>query len=129
LHARFCRLPPSPWFDQLTFPSITLDGRGKYVFSPEGKCHNLYRVIKKSLCTWWLLYRKLQVMFEVSLVGKHTFIDTPHYLAQSDCLAVDRQGQGNTRLTLTPSVVPNSNDVIIVSHWNCLKYICVFFIL
>ena len=25
-----------------------------------------YRVIKKSLCTWWLQYRKLQVMFKVS---------------------------------------------------------------
>jgi hypothetical protein len=26
----------------------------------------IYRVIKKSLCTWWLQYRKLQVMFKVS---------------------------------------------------------------
>jgi hypothetical protein len=37
------------------------------------------------------------------------------YLAQSDCLAADRQGQGDTRLTLTPSVIPNSNYVIMVS--------------
>jgi len=36
----------------------------------------------------------------------------PHYLAQSDCLAADRQGQGDTRLTLTPSVIPKSNYVI-----------------
>jgi hypothetical protein len=35
--------------------------------------------------------------------------------AQSDCLAADRQGQGDTRLTLTPSVFPNSNCVIMVS--------------
>jgi hypothetical protein len=40
----------------------------------------------------------------------------PHYLAQSDCLAVDRQGQGDTILTLTPSVIPNSNYVIMVSY-------------
>jgi hypothetical protein len=28
--------------------------------------------------------------------------------------AADRQGQGDTRLTLTPSVMPNSNYVIMV---------------
>jgi hypothetical protein len=39
----------------------------------------------------------------------------PHYLAQCDCLAADRQGQGDNRLTLTPSVIPNSNYVIIES--------------
>jgi hypothetical protein len=50
----------------------------------------------------------------------------PHYSAQSDCLAADRQGQGDTRLTLTPSVIPHSNYVIMVSDWNCLKYDCVF---
>jgi hypothetical protein len=51
----------------------------------------------------------------------------PHYLAQSDSLAADRQGQGDTRLTLTPSVIPKSNNVIMVSDWNCLKYFCVIF--
>jgi hypothetical protein len=88
-----------------------------------------YRVIKKSLCTWWLEYRKLQVMFKVSPASLQTFIDTPHYLAQSECLAADRQGHGDTRLTLTPSVIPNYNYVIMVSDWNCLKYFCVFFVL
>jgi hypothetical protein len=39
----------------------------------------------------------------------------PHYVAQSDCLPADRQGQGDTRLTLTPSVIPNFNCVIMVS--------------
>jgi hypothetical protein len=68
-----------------------------------------YRVIKKSLCIWWLQYRKLQVMFKVSPASLQTFIDT--------------------RLTLTPSVTPNSNYVIIVSYWNCLKYFCFFFFL
>jgi hypothetical protein len=38
-----------------------------------------------------------------------------HYFAQSDCMAADRQGQGDTRLTPTPSVIPNSNYVIMVS--------------
>jgi hypothetical protein len=65
-----------------------------------------YRVIKKSLCTWWLQYRKLQVMSKVSPASLQTFLDT--------------------RLTLTPSVISNSNYVIMVSDWNCLKYFCVF---
>jgi hypothetical protein len=43
-----------------------------------------------------------------------------------DCLSADRQGQGDTRLTLTPSIIPNYNYVIIVSDWNGLKYFCVF---
>jgi hypothetical protein len=72
-------------------------------------CFRIYRVIKKSLCTWWLQYRKLQVMFKVSRASLQTFIDT--------------------RLTLTPSVIPNSNYVIMVSDWNCLKYFCVFSVL
>jgi hypothetical protein len=46
-----------------------------------------------------------------------------------DYLAADRQGQGNTRLTLTPSVIPNSNYVIMVSDWNYLKYSYVVFVL
>jgi hypothetical protein len=48
-------------------------------------------------------------MFKVSPVSLQTFIDT--------------------RLTLTPSVIHNSNYVITVSDWNCLKYFCVFFVL
>jgi hypothetical protein len=34
---------------------------------------------------------------------------------QSDWLAADHQGQWDTRLTLTPSVISNSNYVIMVS--------------
>jgi hypothetical protein len=48
------------------------------------------------------------------------------YLAQSDYLAADRQGQGDTRLTLTPSVIPDSIYIIMVSDLNSLKYFCVF---
>jgi hypothetical protein len=53
-------------------------------------------------------------MFKESSASLQIFIDTPHYLAQSDCLAADSQGQGDTRLTQTPSVIPNSNYVIMV---------------
>jgi hypothetical protein len=73
-----------------------------------------YRVIKKSLCTWWSQYRKLQVMFKVSPASLQTFIDTPN------CVLEDRVKYS------TPSVIPNSNYVIMVSDWNCLKYFCVF---
>jgi hypothetical protein len=68
-------------------------------------------VIKKSLCTSWLQYGKLQVMFKVSYSK-----------------AADRQSQGDTRLTLTPSVIPNSNHVLMVSVWYCLQYFCMFFL-
>jgi hypothetical protein len=65
------------------------------VFTP------FYRVIKKSLCTWWLQYRMLQVMF-----------------------SVPRQSP-DTRLTLTASVISNSNYIIMVSDWNCLNiFVC-----
>jgi hypothetical protein len=52
--------------------------------------------------------------------------NTEYYLAKSNCLAAYRQGQGDIRLTLTPSAIPNSNYVIVVSDWNCLKYLWVF---
>jgi hypothetical protein len=68
-----------------------------------------YRVIKKSVWNWWIQYRKLQVMLKMSPVILQTFIDT--------------------RLTLTPSVIRNSNYVITVSDWKCLKYFCLFFVL
>jgi hypothetical protein len=31
-----------------------------------------------SLCSWWLQYRKLQVMFKASPASPQTFIDTPN---------------------------------------------------
>jgi hypothetical protein len=70
-------------------------------------------------------------MCTITPLSQHTSF-LPHYLAQSDCLAADRNGQGkcggggHTRLTQTPSVIPNSNYVIMVSDWNCLKYFCMF---
>jgi hypothetical protein len=41
--------------------------------------------IKKSLCTWWIQYRKLQVMFKVSPASLQTFIDTPICVLQDCC--------------------------------------------
>jgi hypothetical protein len=61
-------------------------------------------------------------------ISQHTSF-LSHYLAQSDCLAADRQGQRDTRRTVTPSVIPNCNCFIMVNYWNCLKYFCVFFVL
>jgi len=51
---------------------------------------------------------------QITPLSQHTSF-LPHYLAQSDCLAADRPGQGDTRLTLTPSAIPNSNYIIMVS--------------
>jgi hypothetical protein len=47
--------------------------------------NTVYRVIKKSLCTWWLQYRKLQVMFKVSPASLQTFIVTPNCVLE-DCV-------------------------------------------
>jgi hypothetical protein len=60
-------------------------------------------------------------MFKVSTAILQTFIHTPN------CVLEHRQG--DTRLTLMPSVIPNSNYVFMVSDWNCLKYFYVFFVL
>jgi hypothetical protein len=45
-------------------------------------------------------------MFKVSPACLQTFIDTLNYVLND---------QGDTRLTLTPSVIPNSNYVIMAS--------------
>ena len=48
------------------------------------KQYSLYRVIKTFLCTWWLQYRTLQVMFKVSTASLQTFINKPN------CILEDR---------------------------------------
>ena len=53
------------------------------IFAVEKK-QVLYRVIRESLCTWRLQYRKLQLMFKVSPASLQTFIDTPN------CVLEDR---------------------------------------
>jgi hypothetical protein len=56
---------------------------------------------------------KYKIQGDLKVLVHNTYF-FPHYLDQSGCLAADRQGQGDTRLTLTPSVIPNSNYVIMV---------------
>jgi hypothetical protein len=51
-------------------------------------------------------YNTLQVMLKVSPASLQTFIDTPN------CVLEDRV---QYRLTLTPSLIPNSNYVITVN--------------
>jgi hypothetical protein len=48
-------------------------------------------------------------------VSVHLMITIQKVTSNVQSLAANRQGQGDTRLTLTPSVVPNSNYVIMVS--------------
>jgi hypothetical protein len=55
--------------------------------------------------------------------------DTEYYLTQSDCSVGDRQWQGDTRFTLTPSVIRNTNYGIMVSDLNCLKYFWLLFVM
>jgi hypothetical protein len=70
----------------------------------------------------YLLYRMIKSLCaQITPLSQHTSF-LPHYLAQSDCLAADRQGQEDTRLTLTPSVIPNS---VIMVKW--LKLFKIFF--
>jgi len=56
------------------------------VSSTSALCHSeqSYTGDQKPLCTWWLQYRELQVMFKVSPATLQTFIDTPN------CVLEDR---------------------------------------
>jgi hypothetical protein len=76
-----------------------------------------YGVISQSANVHCCL-REVQVDQNVSVHLMITLqkVASPHYLVQSDCLAADRQSQGDTRHTLTPSVIPNSNYVIMVTE-------------
>jgi hypothetical protein len=69
----------------------------------------LYRVIRKSLCTWWLEYRKVQVVFKVSPASLQTFIDTPN------CVIEDRVQYGTVH-------IPN---VFCAGHLQIISF-CVF---
>jgi hypothetical protein len=54
-------------------------GDGFGLYSVMQSSHwTMHSVIKKSLCAWWLQYRKLQVMCKVSTSSLQTFIDTPN---------------------------------------------------
>jgi hypothetical protein len=65
------------------------------------KVSYMYTVIKKSLCTWWLQYRKLQVMFSVP------------------CQFADIYWHAELYCTVQ-SVSPNSDYIIMVGDdWYC----------
>jgi hypothetical protein len=131
---------------QATHNNVTLVGKC-VIFIPDNKSkirhtHTFYLTIFTWLHIQWLHGRALMLRYKYisclvdfiphvinrewskSLCAPDDFL--PHYLFQSDRFAADRQGQGDTELTPTPSVIPNSHYVIMVSDWNCLKYFCVF---
>jgi hypothetical protein len=56
----------------------------------------------------------MNALQQITPLSQHTSF-LSHYLAESDCLAAERQGQGDTRLTLNPSFIPNSKYIIMVS--------------
>jgi hypothetical protein len=72
--------------------------------------------VKKSLCTWWLQYRKLQVMFKVSPASLQTFIDKPK------CVLEDRVQYSTVRVQYSAVRVQYTNYVIMISDWNCLTF-------
>jgi hypothetical protein len=51
----------------------------------------------------------------------HMMITIQKFTSSVQSIAADRQGQETTRHTLTPTVIPNSNYVIMVSDWNLKK--------
>jgi hypothetical protein len=88
---------------------------------------NPWKTVEYDILDYCMTLRLVQSYtgWSKSLCGPDDY-STESYKYCSKCLAADRQGQGGTRLTLTPSVIPNSNYVFMVSDWNCLKYFCVF---
>jgi hypothetical protein len=70
-----------------------------------------------------------KVSVHLMIIIQKVTSNVPSVPRQSADMAADRQGQGDTRLTLTPSVIHNSKYVIMVSDLNCLKYFCVFCVL
>jgi hypothetical protein len=83
---------PLYWWLQLYSSSCTVSERHvrrRSLTSNETKSlyihSRIYRVIKKSLCTWLLQYRKLQVMFKMSPANLQTFTDTPKCVLE-DCV-------------------------------------------
>jgi hypothetical protein len=88
--------------------------RRKYdVYMPDNTSKNINTSIKQG-------DQKVSVQLMISI---HTSFLT-HYLAQSNCFTANRQGQEDTRLTLTPSVIPNSNYFIMVSETVQNIFIC-----
>ena len=65
------------------------------------------------------------VMGKYRVIKKSVHLTITIQKVTSNVQSVPHQGQGDTRLTLMPSVIPNSNYIIMVGDWNCLNY-CIF---
>jgi hypothetical protein len=76
----------------------------------------------------WHLTSDIQRDQKVSVHLMITIQKVASNIQRTPCQSPDihHQGQGDTRLTLMPSVIPNSNYIIMVSDWNFLKYFCLF---
>jgi hypothetical protein len=59
-------------------------------------------------------------------VSAHLMITIQKVTSNIQSAPASLQGQGETRLTLTPSVIQNYNYVIMVSDCNCLNFLRVF---
>jgi hypothetical protein len=70
---------------------------------------------QKSLCTWWLQYRKLQVMFKVSTVSLQTFIDMPN------CVLKDRAQYSTVHIPNVFCDGPSSNHQLCRDCLNTLS--------
>jgi hypothetical protein len=80
------------------------------------KMCNIYIYIYISVFQYTLVIPGDQKVFVLHLMITIQKITCMLKVSQSDWLAPDRQGQGDTRTTLTPSVIPNSNYVFMVSN-------------
>jgi hypothetical protein len=103
-------------------------------------CAFIYRVIKKSLCTWWLQHRKVQVMFKVSpaSLSRHlstrrtVFSKTVFSIVQStfrmwsviaiSCVGIFRQVHRDFLITLYIPIYSLSilNSKVIIITFLCL---------
>jgi hypothetical protein len=78
------------------------------------ECHKFY-VSCVYVCYLLMAYVQGDQKVSVHLMIAIQKVTSYVHLSQSDCLAADRQGQEDTRLTLTPSVIHNSKYIIMVS--------------
>jgi hypothetical protein len=92
------------------------------------KCRGWFQTIyfDQEIYIYIYIYIHIQGDQKVSV---HLMITIQKVTSNFQSAPTNFQGHGDTKLTLTLSVIPNSNYVIMVSELNCLKYFCVFFVL
>jgi hypothetical protein len=122
-------------FQVVSFPQVSSTESCMHLsclpYVPHAPPISFFFVCSREYCSLYTEWSKrLCASDDYNTAGiSNTNITTNVFLSSllgSICLAPDRQDQGDTRLRLTPSVIPNCNYVIMVSDWNCLKYFCVF---